>query len=608
MNRSPLAAGLALALVAPVTLSAPASSVDAENAAETLDAVVVTATRSPVPIARGLASTTVLDRAAIEQAQAPDLIDLLARQAGIDVSRTGGPGSASTLFLRGGNSNHVLVLVDGVRVNSVQQGLYDFANLPLERIERIEIVRGPRAALWGSDAIGGVIQFFTRDPGQRGAQMRFGNDQRIEGAAQWGVSGERGSLGIGGGVQDIEGYNVSAPTSFGFDPDRDGFRNRHLSLGGRTTLGTQALGVNLLSTVADVEFDRGLTQSHAASGGATLAGPLAARWSHSLALGEAREDLKTLSSFGSRFESRRRSADWLHDLMLGDRHALLFGLNHVEEDGVSRNAADAVIYDRSRRNTGLFTAWRGAFGAQHWDLAARSDDSSQFGRTNTAQAAWGLTFGPGWRLRASWGQGFRAPNTNELYSPGFGGFFAGNPDLGPERSRSAELGLGWQGERGGVEVSAYRSRVTDLIAFTGPTFAATNINQARLDGVELDGRWTLGEATLRGNLGWQRAENVTTGAALLRRAPRKAAVSLDVPASTGLRFGLDATVVARRQDFDGPLGGYTRIDLRAEADLGPAWVLRARVENLLDRRYTLASGFTPPERGLLVELAWRPDR
>jgi vitamin B12 transporter len=608
MNRSPLAASLALALVAPIAASAPASSADARGSAETLDTVVVTATRSPMPIARGLASTTVLDRAAIEQAQAPDLIDLLARQAGVDVSRTGGPGSVSTLFLRGGNSNHVLVLVDGVRVNSVQQGLYDFSSLSIDRIERIEIVRGPRAALWGSDAIGGVIQIFTRDPGQHGAQARFGSFQRVESAAQWGVSGERGSFGIGGGVQDAEGYNVSTPRSFGFDPDRDGFRNRHLSLGGRTTLGTQALGVNLLSTVADVEFDRGLTQSHSVSGGATLGGPLAARWSHSVALGEAREDLKTLSSFGSRFESRRRSADWLHDLSLAEGQALLFGVNRVAEDAVSRNASNAVVYDRSRHNTGVFTAWRGTIGAQQWDLAARRDDNSQFGQATTAQAAWGLAFDDSWRLRASWGQGFRAPNTNELYSPGFGGFFAGNPNLDPERSRSAELGLGWQGEDGGLELSAYRSRVTDLIAFAGPTFGATNINQARLDGIELEGRWTFGQVGLRGNLGWQRAENAVTGAPLLRRAPRKAALSLDLPANDWLRFGLDATAASRRQDFDGPLGGYTRFDLRAEADLGPEWALRARLENLFDRRYTLASGFATPKRSLLVELAWRPGR
>ena len=613
MTLNPLAAGLALALAAaasPLVAQPTASTAsrNASNDAATLDTVVVTATRSPQPIATGLASTTVLDRAAIEQSQAPDLIDLLARQAGVDVSRTGGPGAVSTLFLRGGNSNHVLVLIDGVRVNSVQQGLYDFGTLPLDRVERIEIVRGPRAALWGSDAIGGVIQIFTRDPGASSAQVRVGSFDRVESAAQLGTSGERGSFGVGGGVQDVGGYNASTPSSFGFDPDDDGIRNRHWSLAGRSTLGTQAISANLLSTVADVEFDRGLTESHSRSGGVTLGGPLADRWTHSLALGQANEDLLTKSSFGSRFESRRRSLDWLHDLSLAPGQALLFGVNRVEEDALSRGATNAVVYDRRRDTTGLFAAWRGEVEGHSWDLAARADEDSQFGRTTTAQAAWGWAFAKGWRARASWGQGFRAPNTNELYSPGFGGFFAGNPDLDPERSRSLEAGLGWQGERGGVELSAYRSRVTDLIAFAGPAFGATNISEARLDGVELDGRWRLGIVGISGNLGWQRAENARTGAALLRRAPRKASIGIDVPANDWLRIGLDATAASRRQDFDGPLGGYARIDLRAEAALGSDWALRARVENLLDRRYTLASGFATPERSVLVELVWRPAR
>ncbi|HAI58595.1 MAG TPA: hypothetical protein DCM32_01785 [Xanthomonadaceae bacterium] len=610
MNRSSLAAGLALALL-PLSAAASASGdagAPARANAATLDAVVVTATRSPTAIASGLAATTVIDRAAIERAQAPDLIDLLARQAGIDVSRTGGPGAVSTLFLRGGNSNHVLVLVDGVRVNSVQQGLYDFATLPLDRIERIEIVRGPRAALWGSDAIGGVIQVFTRDPAGRGAQLRGGSPDRVDVAAQWGVAGAGGSFGIGGGVQDVGGDNASAPGSFGFDPDPDGFRNRHVSAAGRTTVGRHALAAHLLASDADIEFDRGLTHARSSSGGATLGGPLGTRWTHSLALGEAREDLRTVSSFGSRFDSRRRSLDWLHDVAVSPRQALLFGLNRVDENARSRDARGAPVYDRSRRNTGLFAAWRGASGAQQWELAARADESSQFGLTTTAQAAWGMALAGGWRARASWGQGFRAPNTNELYSPGFGGFFAGNPDLNPERARSVEAGLEWAGVGGSVGLSAYRSRVADLVAFSGPLFAATNISAARLDGVELDGRWTLGRASLTGHLGWQRAENAATGAALLRRAPRKAALGIDVPAGDALRVGLDLTAASRRQDFDGPLGGYARLDLRLEQRLAPEWTLRARVENLLDRDYTLASGFTTPGRGVLLELAWHPDR
>ena len=225
MNRSALAAGLALACLALLT----AQPARAGDTAATLDTVVVTATRSPKPIATGLASTTVLERADIERAQAPDLIDLLARQAGIDVSRTGGPGSASTLFLRGGNSNHALVLIDGVRVNSVQQGLFDVGPLPLDRIERIEIVRGPRAALWGSDAIGGVIQIFTRDPGQTGAQLRVGQFDRREAAAQWGLAGERGSLGVGGGVQRrgaCESHQTAEQHRFAPDPVGEGAEHR----------------------------------------------------------------------------------------------------------------------------------------------------------------------------------------------------------------------------------------------------------------------------------------------------------------------------------------------------------------------------------------------
>ena len=608
MNRSPLAAGLALALLSLSLAAADAAHAQKRDDAATLDAVVVTATRSTIPIATDLASTTVLDRTDIERAQAPDLIDLLARQAGVDVSRTGGPGALSTLFLRGGNSNHTLVLIDGVRVNSVQQGQYDFGQLPLDRIERIEIVRGPRAALWGSDAIGGVIQIFTRDPGRPGAQLRAGRADRLDIAAQWGAAGDRGSLGIGGGRQRLGGDNASRPGSFGFDPDRDGYTNRHLSASGRTSIGTHALGATVLATRGDIAFDRGVTRARSTSGGATLAGPLGARWTQSLALGDAHEDLLTISSFGSRFESRRRSLDWLHDVALSPRQSLLFGLNHVDEQARSRGANGAVVYDRSRRHTGALSAWRAESGAQQWELAARIDDSSQFGRTTTAQAAWGVALGGGWRVRTSWGQGFRAPNTNELYSPGFGGRFAGNPGLDPERSRSIEAGLAWTEGEASVALSLYRTRVADLVAFAGPLFRATNISAARLDGVELDGRWTLGPARLSANAGWQRAENAASGAPLLRRAPRKAALGLDIPAGETRRIGIDATAASRRQDFDGPLGGYTRLDVRLEQALAPGWTLRARVENLLDRDYTLASGFTTPGRGLLLELAWRPER
>lgn len=606
MTLNPLAAGLALGLALLAgTAQSRTEATSSTPEAERLDAVVVTATRALNALPLELAASTVIDRAAIERAQSPDLIDLLARQAGVDVSRTGGPGAVSSLFLRGGNSNHVLVLIDGVRVNSAQQGLFDFAHLPLDRIERIEIVRGPRAALWGSDAIGGVIQIFTRGPAERTAQLRLGRFDRREASVQWGSQGALGEFGIGAGLQEVGGFNASTPRNFSFDPDRDGYRNQHLGLSARARLGAQSLAAHALLTDAEIDFDRGRTYAESRSGGATLTGPLAANWSQQLVLGHASEDLLTRSAFGSRFESRRNSLDWLHELAFGNGQTLLFGLNHSDEEALARQADGSVVYDRGRRNSGLFTAWRGVAGAQQWDLAARLDDNSQFGTTRTAQAAWGLALSREWRLRTSWGQGFRAPNTNELYSPGFGGLFAGNPALRPERSQSLEAGLEWRRDTAFAGLSAYRSRVADLIAFAGPVFAASNVQRAQLDGIELDGGFDWGSSRWRGQLGWQRAENALSGAPLLRRAPRKAAVSVDLPAGPHLRLGLDALAAARRQDFDGPLPGYARFDLRLEAPLAPGWRLGLRVENLLDRHYTLASGFATPPRTALLELAYR---
>ena len=511
MNVSPLLAALTAAALSPV-LSA--------EEAKRLDTVQVTASRALQPIRVDLASSTVLDRTAIVASQAPDLIDLLARQPGVDVSRVGGPGSASTLFLRGGNSNHALVLVDGVRVNSAQQGLYDFAHLPLERIERIEIIRGPRAALWGSDALAGVIQIFTRDPGAHSASLQVGSLGRYGTSGQLGWQGERASLGVGFGHAGSRGINASLPGSFGFDPDLDGYRNDNLALAGRTDWGQQHIEGRFTRTLGRVQFDQGQTDARSRQAGVGLGGALAQHWLHQISLGDSSEDLLTQSSFGNRFTSRRQQADWLHDLALGTRQALLVGINLTREEASSRDATGTTVYAADRDNTGIFIGWRGRHAGQRWELVARHDDNSQFGTTTTASAAWGWTLGAGLDLRANWGQGFRAPSTNELYSPGFGGFFAGNPALRPERSSSREVALAWTGSHSALAVSLYRSEVAGLIQFAGPLFRAGNVQQARLEGFELgfDHGWE--KLQLSGNLGWQDARNALTGQPLLRRAAR----------------------------------------------------------------------------------------
>jgi len=606
-NRS---AALATAIAASLfSLSHPVLAADASGGAAPadLDNVVVTANRYAVPADAVLASVTVLDRAAIEASQARDLIDLLGRQAGIDIARTGGPGQASTVFLRGGNSGHALVLVDGIRVNAATSGILDFAHLPLAQVERIEIVRGPRAALWGSDAIGGVIQVFTRDPSKAFFEAHAGSYVRSGLSGGGGIARGESSIGVGAGVESLRGFSATTPGTYGYDPDPDGYDNRNLSLRAHTAIGSQALEASGLFTDADVDFDQGRTAALNRVFGVRLSGPLAgARWSHALVLGHSSEDLKT-PAYDSRFGSARDSVDWIHSIALDPRNDLNVGLNWSRETGYSDEGPRG--FDQARRNAALFASWRGRFGAHLLELSTRRDDNSQFAGATTANAGWGWQFAPAWRLRVSWGQGFHAPNFNELYYPGFSGLFKGNPTLRPERSTSSELGLEWRASpSASLGVSLYRTRVRDLIAFEGTDYSATNIGRAAVDGAELDGHYALGALTLAANATWQHARDLDTGAALLRRAPRKANVSADWRFGNDAVLGVDLTAVSARPDFGYPLpldlAGYGRVDLRASAPLAGGWQLEARLENLGDRDYRLVDGYATAGRSGTLALRW----
>ncbi|KFN49375.1 TonB-dependent receptor domain-containing protein [Arenimonas composti] len=575
-----------------------------------LDTVQVTASRVERPLDESLASVTVLERTDIEASQAPDLIDLLGRQAGIDVARTGGHGSGSALFMRGGNSTHTLVLVDGIRVNSTGQGVFDFAHLPLEQIERIEIVRGPRASVWGSDALAGVIQIFTRDPSAASARAWAGSYGRVGASAGAGFAGERGGFGVTAGYDHADGFSATNPLAWGHDPDDDGYRNANLSLRGRTTVGGHTLAATAIATRGTVQIDQGVTRARNSSGGVTLAGRLGGDWRHELVLGHAREDLDTLAAFSHAFRSRRTSVDWLHDVATGTGTSLRFGLNWQREDGVSSNAFDGVIFDGDRDSTGVFVAWGGRVGAHVFDLGARRDHSSQYGDADTGHAGWGWDLSDTLQWRLSWGEGFRAPNFNELYYPDTGYGYGGDPDLRPERSRTWEAGLDWRpAPAHRLGLSAYRSRVHDLIAFAAPgTNNAINIDRAELDGVELEYRWSDGGWSAGGNLAWLSAEDAATGQRLLRRADRKAHADIGHVWDSGLSLGVDVDHVSDRPDYGAHLDAFTLVHLRLGWELAPRWRLEARVENLGDRDYAWVHGYNTPGRSVLLSLSWDAAR
>lgn len=575
--------------------------------ADTLDSVTVVASRRPQPVASVLADVTVIEREQIDISQAPDLLELLRRLPGVDFARTGGSGQQTSAFLRGSNFNHVLFLVDGVRVASANTGAAAFEHLPIDQIERIEIVRGPRASYYGSDAIGGVIAITTRERVGGAALLRIGSQGRGAALAAYGVSGDRGALSVQVGGENYDGFSSQTPDGFSYDPDDDGYKNRNLGLRARLTLGSQRLSFSGLATDSDSEFDQGESHADQYAIGATLEGPISDPWSHRLSVGSARDDLDT-PAFFARFLTRRQQLDWVNDVEFASAQHVVFGVNLQRERGENLDtfAAPATrVFRESLQHQAVFAAWQGANGNFDHELVVRYDDHESFGGEVTAQAALGWRFDGG-RVFASWGEGLRAPNLNELYSPGFSGLFGGNPDLDPEHSRSAELGVDWRMGEFDLGANVYRTRIRDLVVFEGgQTFQAINIARAAIDGVELTldrnvGAWSFGTSAT-----WQHPRNEDTDAELLRRPEHKAAVDLGYRFETGIHVGGDVAYVSERADFGADLGSYSVVGLHADWPFAEGWTLGARLSNIGDRDYQWAAGFAAPGAEAIVTLSWQ---
>ena len=578
----------------------------AEDAARNLDRVQVTGNRIAQAAGDAGHSITVLERADIEASRSIDVIDLLGKQTGIDVVRTGGSGSQNSIFIRGGNSNHALILIDGMRVNSATQGLFDFAHLPLALIERIEIVRGPRASVWGSDALSGVIQIFTRAPDSANAEMRLGSYRRAGLDAGTGIAGDNSRFAVSAGFDTFDGFSATTPDNvWSYDSDHDGYRNEHTALQAGTRIGSQNLAFTGIATRGDVEFDQGRTQADNHSWNLALSGALNPMWQHKLSLGESYEKLDT-PAYASVYGSRRKSLDWSNTVTLSNGTAA-FGLNASKESGYS-NGWSGPEFKETRDNHGVFGVWNGSYGRQTIELATRWDDNSQFGSRITSSAAWVLQVSPDSHWRASWGQGFRAPNFNELYYPGLFGSFGGNPNLDPERSQSLEIG--YSHALSGTlraEFSAYRSRIDDLIAFEGVNNQAINIQQARISGAEAELSGTAGAWQWRTQGTWTQAVNESTGNALLRRPKIKGLVDVRYRFDGGAELGLEVSGTGKRPDFGNELPGYGRIDLTASWPMAVRWRLEGRLENLADRDYRLVDGYATPGRSLFLRLNYLPE-
>ena len=589
------------ALIAPLLLAIPCAYAQSVKPLIT-DSYAVTASRSAQPIADVLADITVIDAATIARAGAQSLTELVQRQPGVEITMNGGPGSLSGIFLRGANRGQTLILVDGVRLSSSSAGATSLEAIPLDQVDRIEILRGPSSSLYGADAIGGVIQVFTR----RGTSTLTGNASAGGGTyGTWdvkaGVGGTSGPVTFAaqGAAKGSNGFNaVVDPSSFLYNDDKDGYKNQSVSASlGYTWATGQELTGQFFRSHLNSQFDGSpgfddRTITDAETWLVASRNVLAPFWVSRLSAGAGIDDSKSESAFDDfPFKTIQRQYTWQNELTL-PLGMLTAGFERREEH--LRTTAPFAV---SNRDTNSFF---GIYQLRHGEHALqgnlRHDDSNQYGGKTTGSIAYGYRFQPALRVTAGYATGFKAPSFNDLYYPGFS-----NPDVKPETSKNFEGGIYWNGIVGAASIElraiAYRNRVSQLIIFqcdVDSNCAPQNVNRATLEGVTLglEARADSG-AIVTASLDIQSPEDDVTGKLLPRRARRHGALTVGYPVGP-VRLG--AELIASSLRYEDPanllkMGGYAVLNLTAEWMVAPGWTLLARADNVFDKSYQLAAGF-----------------
>ncbi|MDP9139991.1 MAG: TonB-dependent receptor [Pseudomonadota bacterium] len=558
--------------------------------AKQLDPVIVTATGQPTAIGNTLAPILVLTREQIEQSQALDLAELLRFYAGIEIGRSGGSGAQTAIFIRGGESNHTLVLIDGVRVNPATSGGAAVQNIAPDMIERIEIVKGPRATLYGSDAIGGVINVITRGSASTGADLslRGGSDSSYDGSLRGSWANEQGSLSLQAQHLQTDGYPALAGETQDTGYDRTSF-----NVDGDLKIGKASIGARVWDAVGTTDyygyapdFSRTvLSQDYrnlVAALDVTL--PFSSALSGTLRVSRGEDDSKQQQS-DDFVETVRTGVDG-NLVWRGEHQRLTTAISAIREEVEALSFGTET--DETRDILTLSLQDEIGIGRHHAVLGATWADYDGFGDRVDGSLEYGFDVTGNGRLVAAASTGFRAPDATDRFG------FGGNPDLKPESAQNLELG--WQqriGDAQRIDLRVFRSEVDDLInVLCDADFncTAVNVDKFRNEGVELT--WNIAivdwTATLTGLL--QDPKDLSTDTQLLRRAKRTAALRLNRQFGRW-NAGLDLLGSGSRPDFDRELGGYALLNLGGGVKIGTQTRVNLRVENVLDKDYQTSSGY-----------------
>ncbi|MCU0924975.1 MAG: TonB-dependent receptor [Hydrogenophaga sp.] len=616
-SRNPRAGLAALPLALMATLPSHAQT------SATLPETVVTATRSTQLLSAAVPHTTVITRDDIERSQASDLVTLLQREAGLQRTQNGGVGTVSSVFMRGAPSLQTLVLIDGVPLNKQDaSGAVSLEHLMLDNVERVEIVRGNVSAIYGSGAIGGVIQIFTRTGSREPSAnvvLDLGPRNTRKLAAQ--VGGTLGTTSISAGASRFltDGFSsvnsVQLPTA---NPDADGYRNTsfNLSVSQQLAAGHQ-MGLRVSRSDGDTDYDNAFGGAADFQTSSTRLGQASlfsdntwGGWRSRVVLSEQTDRSTTFDNgtFGSSdsFDTRVAMLNWTNNLKLGQDWLLTAGVER-QRQRVNTGSNVYATYDVQRNASAVFAGIEGEAGPGLVQLNLRRDKVGALAKS-TGYLGYSLPLDDRFKLIASSSTAFNAPPLGYLFAPGFG-----NPNLKPEQARSHELGAQFESGAQLLRATYFKTQVKDQLDYRFPRFE--NIGRTSNQGLEISYKGQWGDTRLRGSLTRQDPVNDITGQPLTRRAKTLWSLGVSQPVA-GVLFDADLRHSGTRNDsYSDPatfaavntsLKKYTVLDLAASYKLRADLELRARLDNVGNASYQTVYSYNQQPRSLYLGLTWRP--
>ena len=612
---------LAFMLSTPIALAQEPSDDETQ-----LEEIVVTATRIPTPLADTLPSTVIITAEEIERIKPRDFGNLLSRKSGLNFRDSGGRGSSGGIFVRGANSDHVLILINGVRTGSATLGSTAIENIPLESIERIEIIKGPVSGVYGSDAIGGVIQIFTKKHQEEGTfgslESTFGTNKFLKYDAQAGYGDEGYSVYASLSKESTDGIDRTAFKGGGNEDD-DSFKQTSGNLSITANLQDNlVLAINHVQSSATTEYDntnaRDTSPSFREIKGEgwyqrSKQNTTSARfdYEHSDQLSvtallgsstDSNRDIQLDTNQDDFFQTKKLDYSVQANQIFSSKNQISFGIDYQKDKISSANNYAAT----ERTNKGLFALWQNQLDRSSTVFSARHDKNNSYGSISNYSVQQSFAISNLYEIVGSYGTAFKAPTFNDLYWPD-----VGNPNLSPEESKSFEISLRFSRNEVNWQINAYQTKVQNLIAWApipndpDNRWSPFNVNSAKMKGIEFDlaKRWESYSANV--SVGYLDAEDESTGRFLDGRARLSGSLELGKQIDN-LYLGVDTYFEHARFDGSRKLPGYSVWGITARYDFSDTLSISGRIDNLFDKEYVtnLASSDNPYQNeGRTIEMS-----